>query len=356
MEPVDPLSGVTPSKPARSPRVSSLTWPEIESEVHIPGAWLTWLVGGTFTLIGVPGLVFVVRSPDPRAFWIGTIVLCSFALMGVAVLVLTAVGRIWPAVVRHAAAEVLPEVPREPVLREGSIVSSRLTHKLVEGPRSWEFRPDPAVDRGTRRFLYGFGIPFFLVFIGLLSWTWRGGPIDSWPMAIAAATFVTLLCGGSAFWIIGMILTSHFRSLGRLDIPHGGGDLELDIAAAPDGASRDLLTGLNRVLKGKGDRETWRIPADRVAAVQVVPWRLTVVKSTTWAVQGTLVLRSADGAAWERIPILLTGDFARGARLMETLADVLRVPYLFGADREGWQAEEARAKSRPPLSSGGFVS
>lgn len=331
-------------------------WPEIESEVHLPGSWLVLLVGGTFTLVGVPGLVFAVRYPEPRTFWIGTIVCGSFAAMGIAVLTLTAVGRIWPAVVRHAAPEVLPDVPREPVLREGSVVSSRLTHELVEGPAGWEFRPNPAIDRNDRRFLYGFGIPFSIVFIGVLSWAWHGGAIGNWPMAIAAATFVTLLSGGSVIGIIGLVLASHFRSLGRLDIPRDGGDLELDIAAPPDATIRDPIAGLKQILVGSETRERWRIPAERVVAVQLCPWKHCVGQSTTWAVQGALVFAYAEGAPCERVPILLTGDCAQAAPLLERLAETLHVPYLFGADREGWLEEEARAKSRPPLQSGGYVS
>lgn len=331
-------------------------WPEIESEVHTPGARLALLIGVTFTLVGVPGFLYALTSPEPRTFWIAAVVCGSFAAMGIAVLTLTAVGRIWPAVVRHATSEVLPDVSREPVLREGSVVSSRLTHELIEGPAGWEFRPDPRVDRGTRRFLYGFGIPFFLVFIGLLSWAWHGEAIDNWPMAIAAATFVTLLCGGSAFGIIGMAFASHFRSLGRLDIPQGGGDLELDIAAAPDATIKDPVAGMKWIVVGSARRESWRIPAERVVAVQLCPWKVRFGQSATWAVQGTLVFASAEGVPCERVPILLTGDFTRAAPLMAKLAETLHVPYLFGADRDGWRAEEARAKSRPPLQSGGYVS
>jgi hypothetical protein len=49
-------------------------------------------------------------------------------------------------------------------------------------------------------------------------------------------------------------------------------------------------------------------------------------------------------------------QYGCAARLMRRLADVLSVPYLFHADAAGWQQEEARAKTRPPLSSGCIVS
>jgi hypothetical protein len=39
---------------------------------------------------------------------------------------------------------------------------------------------------------------------------------------------------------------------------------------------------------------------------------------------------------------------------MQRLAETLDVPYLFCADREGWEAEELRATQRPPLKVGGM--
>jgi hypothetical protein len=52
---------------------------------------------------------------------------------------------------------------------------------------------------------------------------------------------------------------------------------------------------------------------------------------------------------------LLTGDVVGAARLMQRLAQMLQVPYLFGADSTGWKEEEARAKRRPPLRAGGMA-
>jgi hypothetical protein len=46
-----------------------------------------------------------------------------------------------PAHVRHAAPGVLPNVPQEPVVCEGSFVHGRLTHELWEDARGWQFRP-----------------------------------------------------------------------------------------------------------------------------------------------------------------------------------------------------------------------
>ena len=75
-----------------------------------------------------------------------------------------------------------------------------------------------------------------------------------------------------------------------------------------------------------------------------------------WAAQGVLVLKSSERAGYLRLPMLLTGDFARTARLMQKLAQALSVPYMFCADAAGCKAEAMRAKNRPPLRAGGWQS
>ena len=49
---------------------------------------------------------------------------------------------------------------------------------------------------------------------------------------------------------------------------------------------------------------------------------------------------------------MLTCDFVGAARLMERLAGILRVPYLFRGGVAGWEAELAIAKTRPRLAAG----
>ncbi len=97
-----------------------------------------------------------------------------------------------------------------------------------------------------------------------------------------------------------------------------------------------------------------------MVAVQLCPWKFVVGNSsnslTTWAVQGLIVLAHSDIDTYDRLPILLTSDFVGAARLMHKLGEVLQVPYVYGADAAGWKAETIRARTRPPLKSGGIVS
>jgi hypothetical protein len=62
-----------------------------------------------------------------------------------------------------------------------------------------------------------------------------------------------------------------------------------------------------------------------------------------------LVIAQPDASDYLRVPILLTGDFDRAARLLQLLGTTLNVPFLFGGDTAGWKAEAARAKHRSPI-------
>ena len=56
-----------------------------------------------------------------------------------------------------------------------------------------------------------------------------------------------------------------------------------------------------------------------------------------------------------RIPILLSGNFHSAARSMNELAVLLNVPYLHAVESRDWKEEFKRAKTRPPLKTGGFI-
>jgi hypothetical protein len=108
-------------------------------------------------------------------------------------------------------------------------------------------------------------------------------------------------------------------------------------------------------LTGASNRRKLLIPVQSLVAVQLCPWHHRVGSGeTTLAVQGLIVIERIEGSGYERLPILVTGDFVGAARLMRRLSEVLQVPYLFGADAAVWKAEFSRAQSRPPLKSGGW--
>ncbi len=166
----------------------------------------------------------------------------------------------------------------------------------------------------------------------------------------------TAVCGGSAFLLIGMLIRSGYRRLSVLTIPRGGNDIELESAEPPKLEKADLAEGLKWLFIGETKRQRLTIPRELIVAVQLCPWKFATTTERSWAAQGLLVLVSLDTVVYHRLPLLLTNDFVGAAQFMQGLARTLNVPYLFCADAAGWEAEEIRAKGRPPLRVGGSQS
>jgi hypothetical protein len=256
---------------------------------------------------------------------------------------------------RHAERNLLPGVPNEPVLEEGTMVHRRLKHELIETERGWEFRPAERIWRNDQRFLIGFGVPFLIVFSGILTYSFHSG-MKNWLLAGLTAVLVTLLCGGTASGIMGLIMHSAFRRLAKLSIPKDSQNLELDVADPSVHHADNTIAGLNWSASKSRGRRQLAIPRDRIIAVQLCPWCYDQSGGGEQTVQGLLVLQSPGSKDYSRVPILLTSEFVSAAQIFRRLSDVLQVRYLFSADAAGWKAEVTRAKTRPPLKSGGSVS
>ncbi len=287
------------------------TWPEVESQVYYP-RWFALSIGLFFLVTGVIGF-FTIEPIIPPNFplWIARLATAIYAFLGAVAVEWAIRDMLFPTRIRHAAPGVLPEVPQEPVLYEGSTVHGRLTHELVDRAEGWELRPSPRLLRNDRRFFLGFGIPFTLVFIGLLTWGLhdhikRGG----WVGAAMAATLLALMSGGTAIGLMWMLVKASYRRLGRLTIPRDGGELQLNISEAI--CSQDLAEGIKWAFQGETKRQQLSIPREMVAAVQLCPWKYASGindPTATWAVQGLLVLTSPEESIYQRLPLMLTGDF-----------------------------------------------
>lgn len=332
-------------------------WAEIESRVPRPGGRAVLVIGAFVLLMVTICLVMFERSPPPEpGLWFARAAGLTIAVFGCAAFALGCNATFRRMYVRHAAADVLANVPREPVIVEGANVHGRLTHEFVETIDGWHFRPASRNWRNDRRFMLSFGMPFLLLAAGLFSWCLhRDGTARSWPMAILAGTFLTVSIGGTVFWVMAVMLRWSYGRLSTLFITRGGDWLKFE-GPTPVEHDRDWL---KYGFAGNPQRQTLSIPSARLVAVQLCPWKFvmgsTHHRSVTWAVQGLLVLSADELEHYERLPILLSSDATGAARLMRRLADVLSVPYLFHADAAGWQEEEARAATRAPLRSGGIV-
>lgn len=293
--------------------------------------------------------------------WIVALGAGIFAAFGAIILAIGIRNVTDPVCVRHATLDTFPDVSSEPLLREGSVVHGRLTHELTQGNQAWQFQPQKKHWRNDKRVLLGFGIPFLTMFSGVMSWIIQH-EVNAlgWPASIACGISITLLCGGSALLLIGLFLRASYRRLCWLNIPKNGNDLELDAPEEVDLGETDLAAAVKWLSIREINRHRLTIPRRLIRAVQLCPWKFTLGnsagKSTTWAVQGSLVLKSPAEDTCCRIPLLLTSDFAGAAGLMQRLAATLDVPYLFYADAAGWQAEETAARQRPPMRIGGMQS
>jgi hypothetical protein len=330
-------------------------WQEVESNVYCPRLRASAVMGIVLVLVAVGFVTIGAISGMP--LWFPMTFTVAFALFGGVSFASATASIISPAHVRHAAPDVLPDVPQGPVVREGSEVHGRLTHELWEDAQGWQFRPAARLWRGDRGGVLSFGISFMVLFAGLAAWAFHR-QLNSWLASVILGTVVTAVCGGTAFAALYFRLRAGYRELSRLSIPRNGDDIELDSPEEPDWEKAGLAEGIEWIFLGGTKRHRSTIPRALVVAVQLCPWKIVIqgprAKWCGWAVQGLLVLASPQEAAYHRVPLLLTLDFVGAARLMRRLANTLNVPYLFCADAEEWKAEEIRAKQRPPLKVGGF--
>jgi hypothetical protein len=328
------------------------SWDEFESNVHQPGLGAGAIVGIVFMLVGpVFGVALWQHGVPPMLVVpiMGGVTICGVVVFGIAVRRV-----IWPIVVRHAGPNVLSEVANEPVACDGTFVQSCLMHELWEGSEAWQFRPkQPRAGPRDILLLFCVGIPV----VALVSWMvalnlhtfWH---IANWFVAALYGTLITVIVGGALLFVIAKVMGAIRRGFATLTIPRDGGDLRLDIGGAPDFVDASLMEGLKWIRKSSKDADDLTIPRCLVAAVQLCPWKVTVVeprsRSTMLTAQGLLVLASSEHE-YQRIPLLATLDVAGAARLMQRLAAVLQVPYLYHADAAAWKAEAVRAKSRPAV-------
>ena len=317
-------------------------WPESESEVYPAGNWVLVAVGAHIVLMsGIGFCISLIAEPRDNSLFVLSSMTALFALVGIPIFSKSLRTEFWRRRVRHAAADVLPDVPREPETRDQSSVAGRLLHELIEDAVGWQLRPSERLRQQDRKFLFRVGPPLLLVVAGYLAWAIHSQfPTVDWPAAILFGIAITVFCGGSV--LIGTIYFNRvqFGQQSRLTIPNGDGDLEL---WPPQAAPRTNDNASDRLA----------IPREKLLAVQLCPWKESTrnkyERGTTWAVQGLLVVAGTEDAPYVRLPMLLSSDMARAACLMQELAEILRVPYLFGGDATGWRLEEQLARHRPPL-------
>ncbi|HEX7377220.1 MAG TPA: hypothetical protein VF278_08910 [Pirellulales bacterium] len=322
-------------------------WPEIDSRVHRSGLWPAFLVGLVFLLLGMAVFAEPAEvAPLGMPLWIIQVIAAYAATLGAVALVILTVVCLVPVNVRHAAADVLPDVPSEPVIQERTWVQRALKYELTRDGEAWCFRPAPNHGLRTLGVAVGFALGSLPVYWGCAIWAIHEYlPGCDWPTATHYGTWAATCLSGLTAIVCTIWTRRHDQTLCSLRIPVNGENLEFSSTTS-------------RGAKAARQRQT--IPRELVIAVQLCPCKYVYSmprgKGTIWAVQGLLVLAAEGGASYQRLPILLTIDVTGAARLMQQLAATLVVPYLYDADSAGWQAEKERAQDRSILRHGGMRS
>lgn len=317
-------------------------------------------IGAMFVVVGlavwllIPQLIArQLRAPaDPR-------LIC--AMVGLALVAIGGCAFAWVAhdasrrrTFRHAAREVLPEVPRAPVLIDGTIFHGALRHHLVRHGDEWRVAPDPACPRRERRFVLWFSVPFVVLTEAALWFTSAEGDRVRWffMAGVLVVMPITVLLFA---WMMSMME----RQLPTLVLPEHGGDL-LFLRRGQTPATLALARRLGSGEPPAAMREEARaIPRAAVCAVQLCACHAVVGARTRRGVYEGVELNLAwrgEGGAIERLTICTVGLAAPLAHLAAALAERLDVPLLHHATAEDWAEERERARHRPPLSSGGFSS
>ena len=337
--------------------MTAARWKETESKVHNPISWFVLVIGAVFLLIGT--MCYLARDEIAGAKtpkWFVPSFAAAFALLG-GLAIACAIWSIKTVWIRHAHPDVLPHVPREPKVVDGASARSYMKWELAESSTEWRLRPSRKRLRDQKRFVFGFGLPFMMVFAAGLSWIFHSQHGLSWLMATFIAIFVTIFCGGLTFGLIYFELHSEYQDLPHVTIPKGKEDLLVESPMGIDTGSIGLTSGCPERVSGNADTEELVIPREIVRGVQLCAWKLVWKgggdRATTWVVQGMLILGLKEEMGYDRLPILVTDDLVGAARLMQSLGVILDVPYLYCADKESWRTEALRAKLRPPLRHGG---
>lgn len=330
-------------------------WPKSTSAVYLPGRSLIIAGGSVCLLFGLLGLFIDANAPEVKGpAWVLPLICTLVAIVGTCCFFYALLRSYVHVHMCHAESDLLPELPAEPLVHEGAIVYGSLTHELVEDSDGWHFRPSPKLQRNNKRFAIGFGIPFLIGFAAILSWVFHHQmKLGSSLASAAIAIPITIFCGGTPLLLITVLLRAGYQRLCTLRIPRDGADLELEV---PVILEPDQVESAAMELTFAPEIRQVPIAREAVVAIQLCPWKFHCGDSMTWANQGLLVLSNESGQGFRREPLLLTNDFIGAARLMEKLAQVLDVPYLFHGDAKGWKAELQRAKHRPPLRAGGTQS
>jgi hypothetical protein len=318
-------------------------WPEKESPLtsssEVKTFWWSLAVFFTGIFVLILMVLFQIYLYLPPAGPVAMI-LCCFVVFVTSTLVFDhGSDALWPQSIRHAADGVLSDVPNEPLIQEGAYMHSKIRYELINNESNIIFRPIPGLAQSQKNAGNWFLLVFSIIFLPVFSCGLHLSPMQMPPLIAVTATVIlmSLTIGPllAMFYFTTNLFTSQFTTL---IVPASGPFAELDVALPLSAPSF------------KTNRQTVSVPRDQIAALQLCPYSFPCGDGRYDGLQGLLVQKSPNSAGYQRYVLLNCSDKIACSKMMEQLAKYLRVPFLFGADAEGWKEEEKRVKNRPELS------
>lgn len=317
-------------------------WPVTKSRLGFPQAWARGIIAAIALVLGLTWLaVENVQNVNP-VYTVGCgLVFAFFALLVLLLLPSQLANRRF----LHAAEEVLPEVPRTPLLIASPCANGAITHELVQTPSSIVLRPRENPYGALPRFGYLWPIFTGVVMIALV-WTPAFFADLSLFWKYFWKTVLTLgLCLNVSLFV--WIVSRAFH-----DPPAGLAVLEID--------------QLRKTCVITRNGEAVTIDMDQVIAVQLCAAWLKIQdldhedddydnRQSHGEVELNLVWRNRLGpeAGLERTNLVNPGwQYHKLVPIARTLADALGVPLLNHATPSHWRAERGRAKKRPYIAVG----
>lgn len=329
----------------------------VETRIHEPGLTTGFVMTLMFFIVGVIVLFVDPFHSAPGIFrWLFYLVPGLFIFLGGAGAIQLGQRIIWPAYIQHTSQALRPDLAWAPVVWEGQHVIGRATHELIQDHEGWKYGLSRKMIFGDKLIVFGFGIPFLIAFAAILSWFFHQNNEMPLPTAIASATAITVFCGVTTFLFIGLLIFGYHSRLCLISIPNSESLVEVEFSPK----TNPKTAAITDLLLGQPERIQLRIRRDQIDAVQLGPWNYVAgdssEKTRCDAVQGVLVLRDMESNDFQRLPILLTQNYREAAQRMRDLATILKVPFFFYANAEGWQTELRQSQDRPPLKYGGVSS
>jgi hypothetical protein len=317
-------------------------WPVTKSRLGLPQALARGIIAAIALVLGLAWLTVAnVQNVNP-VYTVGCgLVFAFFALLVLLLLPSQLANRRF----LHAAEEVLPEVPRTPLLIASPYTNGAVTHELVQTPSSIVLKPRANPYGGMPWFGYLWPIFTGMVMITLV-WTpaWFADLSLFWKYFWKTVLTLGLCLNVSIFvWVV----SRAFR-----DPPGGLAVVEID--------------QLRNVCVITRDGESVTIDVRQVLAVQLCAAWLKIEdldhqnedydnKQCHSEVELNLIWRDrlGPGAGLERINLMNLGwQYHKLVPIARTLADALGVPLLNHATASHCRAERLRSKDRPYIAVG----